>query len=182
MTVLEDKVEVMNENEEKEITLKTGQEVADYLKSLGYKVGKSKVYMDIDEGLLRRDKNGVFTLKEVMNYAKKFLVKIDGSDKPKRKIGTLTDVKMLQAEILELKKQMMQQQLEVESGRYLKKDEVYSMLAQRAARFKSDLFSLVYKTVPEICSLVGGDSKKVGDGIVFLKNEINKILKTYAES
>ena len=49
------------------------REVAKYLRSKGWKVSQSTVYKHSNEGRINTDKDGVYTLKAVENYASKHL-------------------------------------------------------------------------------------------------------------
>lgn len=163
------------------VEFESGLEVTEYLNGLGYKVSKSKVYRDIQDGLLSKNSSGVFTERAVLIYAKRFCEPLDGGASKKRKTATVSDIKTLQAEMLALKKQLLERQIEIEAGNYIKKDEVISLLASRAAKFKNDLLSMVYKEVPELCILLGGDDKRIGQGISYLKGKIEDILREYAK-
>lgn len=163
------------------VEFKSGLEVVEYLKSKGFKVSKSKVYRDIQDGLLNKNNSGVFTERAVLTYAKRFCEPLDGGALRKKKTATVSDIKTLQAEMLALKKQMLERQIEIEAGNYIKKDEVTALLASRAARFKNDLMSMIYKEVPELCAIFEGDEKKISNAIAYLKQKIEDILREYAK-
>lgn len=158
------------ENEE---FFKSGYEVAEFLHKEGYKIGKSKVYKDIKEGLLRR-RNGKYYKSDVLKYAQ-FLPRLDsGSDDElgRRKLE-------LDIELMEIRKRRELFEEELKRGEYIRKEEHEHAIASRAAMFKNDLFALASNIAPKIVEIVDGDDKKIPLALKLLQNEFRLLLERY---
>ncbi len=151
--------------------------VVKHVKALGYRLEKSTAYKHVNDGRLRADKDGTYTLATVEKYAATL-----------RRIGGAADAKVqkhqsaraaaeaqktqAQADYWELRTKIM-------SGQYVEKGEFERALAQRAAVFKNDLESKERTRAPAIINLVAGNPDKIPDLIEFMLDGDAELLNRY---
>ena len=156
--------------------------VCKHLKASGFRVSKSTVYNHYDEGKIKADKTGKFTLQVVEKYAASYLKRLDGTSGQSKAIDDLQLAKASDesrrlkaiADIAELKAKVM-------SGEFVPKDIFEQNLAARAALFRSDLENMVAGESPSIITLVAGDENKLPDLVEFLRDKIEIMLARYSE-
>jgi hypothetical protein len=151
-----------------------------YLNAEGYKVSKSKIYRDADEGKITREPDGTVTAEAAQEYAKTHLVRSDA-------VHTKEELKNLQA--TKLKKAIRNQDidyarkkfdLEKEQGRYIPKEEFEAEMAARAAILDSGFRNLFNSRVREWITLVEGNPDRQADFLDVLNRNLDEQLTTYA--
>lgn len=156
-------------------------DVVKYLKSEGYKIGKSKLYQDAKAGFLSGDETHGYTLDAVLAYAHtQMLEKVAGSDKGSR-IDLLTEVR-LQKEVEKLTEQVKKLQFELsrDQGKYLLKEDVRTELAQRIAVFEAGFKHLVRTMAPEWVALVAGNQAMTDPLMAAMFAAIDELLNEMA--
>ena len=178
---LEEFARELNEKQNpSERTFRNLQSVLTYLTESGYKISQSKIYQDRDEGKIRPQKNGNYTLKAVEKYASLFAKRLDGS--------TSGDDEQLQKERLqaETKKAKAQakhweQKTKIAAGQYVPKESFERELAARASIFKTDLENFCRSEAVGIISIVTGDQNKAPDLIDRMLTRVEHFLNRYSD-
>jgi len=154
--------------------------VVKYLKSRGWKIGKSKAYQDHKDGKIKTQKNGAFRIADIEKYAITFdLKRIDGV-----KADSLDAIQQekARAEADKLKAQAEHWQIKtaIARGLYVEKDTFERELARRAAVFRSDGENFCRSQAPGIISLVSGDAAKTPELIDYMLDHLEGWLDRYA--
>lgn len=134
-----------------------------WLVASGWKVGQTLLYNHVREGKLTRDPaTGMFTPRRVAVYARTFLRKIScGKTVDEEQTAALAREKMLvDTDLKRIRREREEFRLAVEQGHYLLRDEVETMLADRAASLKADATHLAQGGAAELVALAHGDSSR----------------------
>jgi hypothetical protein len=151
-----------------------------YLNAEGYKVSKSKIYRDADEGKITREADGTVTAEAAREYAKTHLVRSDA-------VHTKEELKNLQA--TKLKKAIRNQDidyarkkfdLEKEQGKYIPRDDFNAEMAARAAVLDSGFRHLFNVKTREWIKLVEGNPDRQADLLAQLNQDLDEQLTKYA--
>jgi len=160
-------------------SLKTVREVADFLQSAGYSIGKSAVSNHIRDGKLKRDAKGKFPIKAVEKYAAQWL----GGHVPTAP-AELVDLqeKRLEAEVKKLEEQGEHWRMKnlIANRLYVERARVERDLAARARVLKSDLGNFMRSTADEMVALVAGDPDKIPDLIELYQNRLERWMDRYS--
>ena len=155
-------------------------ETCTYLNAEGYKVSKSKIYRDADEGKITREPDGTVTVEAAHEYAKMHLVKGDP-------FHTKEELKGLQAKKLknairnqDIEYQRKKFDLEKERGRYIPREDFEAEMAARAAILDSGFRHLFNVKVKEWIALVEGNPDRQADFLTVLNQDLDEQLTTYA--
>ena len=155
--------------------------VVKYLQEQGYKVSKSTAYKHQQQGKIRAEADGSFSLESVQEYARRWLKPADGSDKVWDESGRLQRDKLraetkkiqAQARLAELKSQVM-------ADSYMPRTQYEMDLAARAQLFKSDLTTFARGRAGDIIEVAGGDPGRAPELISWLLAEFEEFLGRYA--
>lgn len=165
--------------EEKPQLFKTRYEVFEYLKKLGLKVGKSKLYKDAGTGLLRVQKDGTIFMKDVENY-----ILHPGANVAANQMSDNDNFanEKAEAELRKLKAQAehWESKTGILSGQLIDKDLFYGELAARALIFKSDLVNFFRSEASNMIAVVQGDPKKAPDLMDLCFTALEKALSHYS--
>lgn len=133
--------------------------VFEYLKSSGWKIGKSLVYEHRKAGMLRRNKDGLFHLSDVEKY-----INIAQLENINGKTGLLENIaeEKAQAELDKTKEQLEHLRLKnkLARGLFVPREAFEQELAKRAAVIKSDVENFIRGGAEKTIALVGGDPAK----------------------
>jgi len=156
--------------------------VAEYLKSNGWKIGKSLLYEHVRRGLLKSQKDGTFLLSDIEKYASTYLLQISGNKTGASEIDAMQS-KKLQAETDKLVAQAEHWSIKakVAAGQYVPRDLFELELAKRAAVFKNDIESFIRAQALGIIHLVDGSADKAPDLIEYMLDQAEDWLDRYAE-
>jgi hypothetical protein len=145
------------------LTFKTIQAVTDYLYSLGYDVGKSKVGLDIKGGNPRKTR-GVFREADIKSYAKLFnLPKINSDPKAGLTIGGKITAETRLKNITADRQLFL---LNVEKGKYFLRSDLVQEQASRVSVLKEALReNFIMSAVEEVIRASGGDIRKAPEVI-----------------
>lgn len=153
--------------------------VADYLITQGWKVSEKSVYNHAKAGMLGKKKNGVYTARQVQQYARDYLTTEDfhqtrhDDDLSRKKLLAEIQYKAEQGKLVRLKR-------EVEEGKYVLRTEVERQLAGRAALFETGFKGKIRTGAGDLIKLVQGDPVKTPDLIYALYAYIDEELNRYA--
>ncbi len=155
-------------------------EVLGFLTSEGWKVGKSKLYEDCGRGRLLPGRDGTYSLKNVEDYAKDNLGRIDGSDIDG---GLANEKTRVEIDLLKARKQKEERLADTISRKLVLRTEVEQRFTNRLALFKTGLENLVYgATTERAVEIVGGNMGKLQEMQDFLMKGIRDILAGYSKS
>jgi hypothetical protein len=158
-----------------DIPFKTRMEVLEYLKSEGYKIGKSKLYNDCDKNILAVEKDGTVTREAVANYIKYHLA--DNSDDEFNKERAQAEVRRAtaQAEHWELRTKLQKE-------RFIPRIDYERELAAKAILIKSGLENIARGNAAEIIALVDGNPEKIIDLMEYLSGCFAEYLNQFAQA
>lgn len=156
--------------------------VLQYLQeTAGRKIGQSKLYNDINSGLLRRQPDKSFKVRDVDNYAT-FLPLVS---MPQAKADGQLDLaeEKLKVEIGKLDEQRKSIifDREIKSGKYILKEEVALELASRAASLSLGLRSVFRLNVADYIRMVGGKVELAETLAQEFENNLDMALNEYSK-
>lgn len=155
------------------------REVVAYLQGQGWKVSQSTLYKHQGEGKIKAEADGTYTLKNLMRYAKAYLITIDGKrkldDEELQRKKTLSEIRRIeeQAKLFKIKRM-------AEEGRYILRDQFELELAARAAALEAALLFMVQSRVGNWIRIVSGDFHKIQDLISDVSTAVNDALDEFA--
>jgi hypothetical protein len=157
-------------------------QVKDYLIDQGYKVSKSKIYRDAENGKITAQTdaagNKSVSALAAWEYAEKHLEKtgVNKSD-----LKNLQSQKLMNAiKIQEIEHQRKSFDLEKEQGKYIPRADFESELAARAAVLESGFRHLFNVKAREWIAIVGGKPERTADFLAALNTGLDEQLNTYA--
>ncbi len=163
-----------------EPSLKNRLEVMKKLRREGFKVGKSKLYKDASDGLLRIQSDGSVLEKDIDRY-----VRISGLKKPAeisdaelqglQKKKSEMEVEKLTAQVTDLKFKQ-----EVAQGRYIPRPEFEMEVAGRAGALDAGLRHRFMSECRDMVDAVAGDVSLVPILQEMLGNMLDEALNEYA--
>jgi hypothetical protein len=157
-------------------------QVMAYLIEQGYKVSKSKIYRDAENGKITvtTDDAGNKSVAALAawEYAEKHLEKIGAN---KGDLKNLQATKLMQAiKIQEVEHRRKTFDLEKEQGKYIPRADFESELAARAAVLESGFRHLFNVKAREWIAIVGGKPERTADFLAALNAGLDEQLNTYA--
>lgn len=170
------------QNDQEQTSFPNRLAVLAWLKGNGWKISKSGIYTHCQEGKLRPDPDGTYTLTAVERYARTFLKRLSTGQKIKPELDKLqrdkaeaeTKRATAQAEHWELK-------IKIAKGLYVEYAQYEQDLAARITILKSDMENFARSSAGEIIQCVGGDPSKIPDLIDMLLARVRSWLGRYAE-
>jgi hypothetical protein len=155
------------------------REVVAYLKGQSWKVSQATVYKHQNEGKIKSERDGTFTLKHVLRYARGFLMlreakqKVDDEELQRRK--TKAEIRRIdeQGKFARIKRM-------VEEGKYILRDQFELELAARAAVLEAGLKYAIQAKAGEWIDAVKGDHERTGDLIRIATDALNLALNEFA--
>jgi hypothetical protein len=157
-------------------------QVMAYLIEQGYKVSKSKIYRDAENGKITvtTDDAGNKSVAALAawEYAEKHLEKVGAN---KGDLKNLQATKLMQAiKIQEVEHRRKTFDLEKEQGKYIPRADFESELAARAAVLESGFRHLFNVKAREWIAIVGGKPERTADFLAALNAGLDEQLNTYA--
>ena len=160
-------------------TFKNLREVVGYLREQGWKISQAGLYKHSGEGKIKSEKDGTYTQKGVMRYAKGFLTtretkrKEDDEELQRRKT---------KAEIALKEEQLKRERIKrmVDEGRYILREDFEYELAARAAVIESTLKFMIQSDAGEWIAATGGNNERTGDLIRIMDDALDRALNEFA--
>jgi hypothetical protein len=151
-----------------------------FLVNLGWQISQTQIYKHREQGKLRAPSSGEYSVADLLRYARKYLNRTDGAPVI-REDDNLVQEKTL-AEIRKAKAQAIAWEVKARglSEKYVTRAWHERELTARALLFRSGIENFIYGNAAEIISLVGGDSLKNQDLVVFMLNKSEEWLATYS--
>ncbi len=153
-------------------------DVVAHLDAEGWKISKSTAYEHRDDGKIRPDTDGRFTLSIVQEYARKHLQRKDGGNpdtislQEEKLRGQIRQISS-DAEMRELK-------LKERQGELIPREHVEIELASRAGDLKTHLDASARSSATRIIKLVAGDIQKAPELISFMLGVNRKVMDNYS--
>lgn len=145
--------------------LKNWQAVLDHVADNGRKLSKTKLYSDINRGLLRRQPDGTFRLRDVQRYMAS-LPMAGTPDSLARKAEAAAEREEFD--------------LAVKKGRFIAREQVYAELAARAVTLSSGLKTAFESQGLDLVALVDGNPKKAVALVEALERICDDALNEYS--
>jgi len=155
------------------------REVVTYLKGQDWQVSQSTVYKHQREGKIKGEADGAYTLKNVLRYARGFLMlretkrKVDDEELQRKKTKAEIWRTEEQAKLGRIKRM-------VEEGKYILRDQFELELAARAAVLEAGLKYTIQAKAGEWVDAVKGDHNLTGDLIRIALDSLNEALNEFA--
>jgi hypothetical protein len=149
--------------------LKSGTAVHKFLQGLGYKISQAKIYKDIEQGRLGKQKDGTFSPDVLVAYARAFLEPVGGRGVDDRGAEAATNRLLADADLRSVQARRMQLKLDQETGHLIPREEHELALAARAQFFRNQVDVLCHLAAPRILTAVGGDEARLPDLILLLR-------------
>lgn len=154
--------------------LKNIAEVLKYIEEQNRKVRKTKLYEDVNRGLLKKQTDGTFKLRDVDRYLVS-LPMLGTSDSVAEKASERQRRKEEQ-EIRRITAIANKEEfdLAVKQGKFIPREKVYQELAARAVTLNMQIKTAFEVTAVELVELVEGNPKKTNN----LKQKLTEIFET----
>ena len=160
---------------------KNAKEIATYLRGEGWKVSQATEYNHQHDGKIKADKDGMFPIKNVLTYARNFLVLKEIKTK-------LDDYKLhrkkLEAETLKLREQAKLAQIKrmAEEKRYILRSDFELELAARAVTIEANLKFMVQDRAPDWIRLMEGNYQMMPELVRQVHDDLDIILNEFASA
>ena len=163
------------------IRFKRLSEVVKWLNDEGYKIKKSKVYMDAKSGYLVAAEDGGFSQEAVLAYIHtQKLEKI--ADNKAGKLDALTEQRLKkEVEKLTVQVEKLTWDMERDQGKYLLKEEVRTELALKISAFEAGFKHVAVTRASDWVSAVGGKQEKQQVLIDMIHSAIDTLLGEFAQ-
>lgn len=160
--------------------LKDYKAVLEYAQERQRKVGKTKLYDDVNEGKLRRQPDGSFKLRDVDRYLA--TLPHTGTPDPVHDRAVDRQRRKEEQEIRRIKAVADKEEfdLAVKKGKFIPKDQVHLELAGRAATLASGLKTAFESRSLDIIALVEGNPKKSAALVELLEDMLDEALHEYS--
>jgi len=153
-----------------------------FLQSMGLPVSKSTLYDHCRDGLLKKNRAGVYPLAAVKRYARAHWLPTDApatvEDEEEGSLlasKTREEIKRIRAE-----RRLKEMKLEVETGKYIRIDDAYAQLAGRFLVLDSGLDYMIQTRAAEFIALVGGSQDRQSDLVAAMTTAKNELMASYA--
>nr|DAQ28078.1 MAG TPA: Protein of unknown function (DUF1441) [Caudoviricetes sp.] len=160
--------------------LKNWQAVLDHVADNGRKLSKTKLYSDINRGLLRKQPDGTFRLRDVQRY----MASLPTAGTPDALVRKAADRQRRKEEAdirkAEAAAEREEFDLQVKKGRYIRRDQVYAELAARAVTLSSGLKTAFESQNLDLVALVDGNPKKAAALVEALERICDDALNEYS--
>ena len=160
--------------------LKDWRAVLAYVEENGRKLKKSKLYVDIGKGLLKKQADGTFRQRDVSRYmaslplsATPDSLATKASDRQNRKEEQ--EIRRICA--IADKEEFL---LAVKKGQYILREQVHLELAARAVTLSAGLKTTFESRGLDIIDAVAGSPKKAQELLVFLENILDEAFNDYS--
>ncbi len=160
--------------------LKDVGEVLEYLQEIGRKIGKSKLYQDIRDGRLRRDKDLTFALASVDKYASTLPMSETPADMARQVEDRMRRKDVAEIRIKEADARRKELAADVAEGKYIPRDVVEQELAARAIAFNFGLKSFFESQALDLIDSVSGDTGKAAELMRQIESIIDDMSNRYA--
>lgn len=161
-------------------SLRDWRAVLAYVEESGRKLKKSKMYEDIRKGLLKKQADGTFRLRDVDRYAAS-LPFAATPDRMAEKAASLQRTKEEQ-EIRRISAIADKEEflLAVKKGQFIPREQVHLELAARAVTLASGLKTALEARGLDIISLVEGNPRRAQELSLFLEKVLDEAMNEYA--
>jgi len=155
------------------------REVAAYLRKEGWKASQSTVYKHQTEGKIKISLDGTYALKDVLKYARGFLMlrsattKQDDEELQRRKIRVEIMRIEEQAKLARIKRM-------AEEGRYILRSDFELELAARAVTLEANFKFMIQDRAGDWIHLVAGNRKMAADLIRSVNEDLDMMLNEFA--
>ena len=161
------------------VVFKNLREVVGYLREQGWKISQAGLYKHSSEGKIKSEKDGTYTVKNVLRYAKGFLTtretkrKEDDEELQRRKTKLEIALKDEQLKRERIKRM-------VDEGRYILREQFESELAARASVIESVLKFMIQSDAGEWIAATGGNNERTGDLIRIMNDNLDQALNEFS--
>jgi len=161
--------------------LKNRLEAVEWLKSRGYKIGKSKFYADVKSKKVRLRNDGSVPVDELKRYVKnEGLVPLSRSTEMSVEEADLEEVKKRkEIEKLEWENKKRAFEYDLSQGKYLPRDQLALELASRAAVLDSGLRTRIKERGRELVHMAGGRPEQVPEVVGLIMDVLDEVMNEF---
>lgn len=154
-------------------------DVITYLDAEGWKISTSTAYEHKQDGKIKTNSEGKYTLNAVLDYARQHLQRKDGTEPDDK--NSLQEQKIT-AEIrrIEADAETRELKLKERRGELIPRDHVEVELSSRARDLDAHLDAFFRSAAGRIIKIVGGDMQKAPDLITFMRGAKKQAMNNYA--
>jgi len=160
--------------------IKAGTAAHAFLVAQGFKISRAKVYKDIEDGRLGRQKDGTFLPEVLVAYGRAFLDPVAGHGVDEEGSGAATKRLLADADLRSVMAERARLKLEADQGRLMPRMDHELELAARAQFFRRQVEVFCNLAAPRILACVCGDDDKLPDLVQLLMEETSVWLDAYA--
>lgn len=160
--------------------LKDYRAVLDYAEECGRKLGKTKLFEDINKGRLKKQADGTFKQRDVDRYMASLKMAGTGdavaeraADRQRRK----EEADIRKAEASAKREEF---DLAVKMGKFVPRDQVHAELAARAVTLSTGIKTAFEAKSLDIVSIVDGNPKKASSLIEYLETLLDEAFNEYS--
>ncbi|MFW6284150.1 MAG: hypothetical protein ACOC1H_02035 [Desulfosalsimonas sp.] len=161
---------------------------AKWLWDNGYGVRKSKVYQDVEKGLLRMEPDGTITIESVRRYIdhpeagiSEHLETIQAAeDFDNKEYNRRTAIAKMEKAELEAKK--LRFEIEKEEGKWLPRADFEMEMAARAAILEQGFRNLVRIRADDWIHIAGGDVHRAAEVKTAINTELDRLMNEFANT
>lgn len=154
-------------------------DVIAYLEAEGWKISTSTAYEHKQDGKIKTNQDGKYTLNAVLDYARQHLQRKDGTEPDDK---TNLQEQKITAEIrrIEADAETRELKLKERRGELIPRDHVEVELSSRARDLDAHLDAFFRSAAGRIIKIVGGDMQKAPDLITFMRGAKKQAMDNYA--
>ena len=152
-----------------------------YLNGTGWVVSRQTFYNHCNDGKLKVNRRGVYTLFAVRKYAERWLVHSStGQTVGETEQNLAAQKTMKEIDRIDTSTRHEQFKLDVLMGRYILRSDVEAELAARAVVLDNGLEYMFQASLQEMIALVGGNQQRAPELLEFLLARKNQQMNEYA--
>lgn len=153
-----------------------------FLASSGWALSRSTFYRHLDSGKLRKNNEGVYSKNAVKKYASTWAVRTSGqtiTEEVEDLAAEKTRSEIKRINTIQARESF---RLDIERGKYLKRDDLELQLAGRAVALEAGFDHLVYTRASEFIVMVGGDTSRADLLIAAMMEAKDEWLRSYVST
>jgi len=153
-----------------------------FLAANGWDLSQRTFFRHVESGKLKKSKEGLYTARAVKKYAETWAVRTSGKTIIEEEEDLAAAKTRAEIDRIRTIKEREAFRLEIDRGKYLKRDDVELQLAARAVALEAGFDHMAYTKASEFIALVGGKQEQAELLIAALLVAKDEWLKSYASA